>query len=305
MKRVLVTVLIVGVMATASCSKDGPQAAAERRPATGTSVSPPAVTASPTVSNLNNASLPLDRYTTSVDEFIELDYASKLLTFDCMKSFGYDLDPGGRLTLTSLRDRGNRLGLVDEELAARAGYHVDPASADDQAPRDNGPELTDEQGVVMFGERSGKVNGKEIPERGCTGEGYRRIGWSLDDDMWLQELENEAAARTLADKRALAAMADWSACMRESGYRYAKPTDASQDPRWWKGGDDAPASKAEKNTAVADVRCKKKINYLGQMTAILIAYQQQLVETNLERLESVHQQVQQALKKAAEVLGGR
>lgn len=303
MKRVLAAaVMMTGVMAAASCSGSSSQhAAVDQNRAIEAQAPPPAVTTSPTTSNLNNASLPLDRYTTSVDEYIELDYAAKLMTFDCMKRFGYNLDPGGRLRLNGLRDRTNRLGLVDEAQAARAGYHLDPARAGDYSPRDNGSKLTDEQGAVMFGEPARK----DVPKGGCTGEGYRKIGWSIDDDMWLQDLENDAAHRTLSDKRALEVMAEWSACMKGSGYGYDKPDDASQDRRWWKGNDDDPASKAEKSTAVADVRCKKKINYIGRMTAILTAYQQQIVESNLERLESVHRQVQEALKKAAGVLSGR
>ena len=294
--------LMAGMMAAVSCSGPSSQdAAVNRSPADGTSAPPPAVTASPTTANLNNASLPLDRYTTSVDDYIELDYAAKLMTFDCMERFGYKLNPGGRLKLNAMRDRTNRLGLVDEAQAARAGYHLDPVRAGAYSPRDNGPKLTDEQGVVMFGDPSRK----DLPERGCTGEGYRKIGWNVNDDMWLQDLEGGAAARTFSDKRALVVLADWSACMKGSGYRYDKPEDASQDRRWWKGDDDAAASNAEKSTAVADVRCKKKVNYVGRMTAILTAYQQQSVEGNLERLESVHRQVQEALKNAAAVLGGR
>ena len=292
MKRVLAAATLA-ILATAGCSDAAPKPEA---------ATPPPVTASPTETSLQTASLPLDRYVTAIDDYIELDYASKLLTYDCMKRFGYTLDPGGRLALTSLRDRQNRLGLVDAAGAARLGYHDDPAT---HAARDNGPKLTDEQAGVMFGrDGHGKPVGHGVPDGGCTGEGYRAIGWNTNDDVWLQELESDAASRTLADKRALTVMAKWSACMRESGYRYAKPDDASQDPRWWKGSDTATASAAEKNTAVADVRCKKKVNYTGQLVAILTAYQQQAVETNAERLESVHQQVQDALKKAASVLGG-
>jgi hypothetical protein len=302
-RRVVATaVTLIGVLAVAGCSGSDPQpAAADHGAAAGASVAPPVVTASPTVSNLNDASLPLDRYTTTVDEYIELDYASKLVASDCMKRFGIDWSAGSRLKLTAERDRSNRLGLVDEAEAARFGYHADPV---DYSPRDNGQKLTDTQAVVLFGTRLGKSDRKDIPDGGCIAEGRREVGWNVDDDVWLQTLANDAGQRTFADKRSLAVMADWSACMKQSGYRYDKPEDASQDKRWWKGSDDAPATTAEKNTAVADVRCKKKINYVGKLTTILVAYQQQIVESNVERLESAHRQVQEALKKAAVALSG-
>ncbi|MEV4348434.1 hypothetical protein AB0J83_28605 [Actinoplanes sp. NPDC049596] len=299
MKRVYVTALaLAGVMAAAGCAGSK----AETRPP-GPAKAPPAVTASPTVSNLNNASLPLDRYTTTVDEYIELDYASKLMTSDCMKRFGVGWNAGSRLKLTASRDRSNRLGLVDEKQAARFGYHMDPATYSTRDKSDN-PKLTDAQGAIMFGARDGKPARDGIPEGGCAGEGYRKVGWKIDDDAWLQELDNDAAMRTFADRRALEVLAKWSACMAESGYRYDKPEAAAADQRWWKD-ETSPATPAEKNTAVADVRCKKKINYLGTMTSILIAYQQQIVEGNLERLEAVRKQAQDALANAATVLNGR
>src|SRR3954447_15469547 len=124
-----------------------------------------------------------------------------------MKRFGYTLNPGGRLKLTEFRDRSNRLGLVDEAQAARAGYHVGPAPAGDRSSHDTGPKLTDEQEVVMSGERNNKP-ATGVPPGGCAGEGYRKVGWNTTDDMWLQELDNEAASRTLADKHAVKVMAD-------------------------------------------------------------------------------------------------
>nr|WP_296067587.1 hypothetical protein [uncultured Actinoplanes sp.] len=305
MKRVLLAVaLLTGVLLNQGCSSGGN--AQGGSPAPAASLPPPSVTATPSVSNLNDVGLPLDRYVTTVDDYVDLDYASRLMTADCMKGFGITWNPGTRLSMNGLRDRTNRLGLVDEAVAKRAGYHIDPAHAGDYAEQDqrHNPELSDDQNIILMGARPGQKAPKGVPQGGCTGEGYRRIGWSIDEDQWLQDLTNDAAQRTFADKRALKVSEAWSACMKESGYRYDKPDDANNDLRWW-SDDKAPASKAEINTAVADVRCKKKVHYLDQMTAILAAYQQQVVETNAERLEAVHQHTQDALKKAAAVLGGR
>ncbi|WP_433297730.1 hypothetical protein ACQP2F_41745 [Actinoplanes sp. CA-030573] len=308
MKRVLLAaVLATAVLAAAGCSGGDRAATAGPKATSASSPPPPAVTATPAVSDLNQVDLPLDRYTTTVDEYIELDYASKLMTADCMRRFGIRWNTGPRLKLYALRDRTNRLGLIDEAVAARAGYHNDPAHPEYYSSHDisyNG-EVSDQVAIILQGVQPGRTAPKGVPQGGCTGEGYRKVGWNLDEDMWLQDLANDANERTFADKRALKVMADWSACMGTSGYQYAKPTDAGSDQRWWKSEDEnAAATKAEKNTAVADVRCKKKVNYLNQMTAILTAYQQQIVETNLERLETVHQHVQDALKNAAAVVSG-
>jgi hypothetical protein len=305
MKRVLVAAaMILSALVTASCSEGGsPGQAGNRESVRSAPPSPPAVTASPSVSNLNNASLPLDRYLTTVDEYIELDYASKLMTTECMKRFGIKWNPGERLQLKISRDRTNDLGLVNEAQAARLGYHMDPALYSKRDKSYNG-EVSDATGLVLMGDRDGTAGRKDIPEGGCTNEGYRKIGWKKDDDQWLQELTNDAKIRSFADKRAVKLVSAWSTCMRKSGYRYDTPDDANNDQRWWKD-EDAPATSAEKNTAVADVRCKKKLNYLGTMTAILVAYQQQIVEGNLERVEAVRRDTQNALKTAAKVLSGR
>lgn len=301
--------MIFGAMAAANCSGGDPQrAAVDRKHATGISAPAPTATASPTVSNPSNASLPFDRYLTPVDDYIELNYASRLLANDCMTRFGYHLDPGHRMKLTARRrEQSNHFGIVDEAAAARGGYHVDPAHASDYQPHKNGSELTDAQAFVMFGDptKKGDPPREGLPKGGCNEEGLLKVGWNLDEDMWLQTIEGDAVHRTFADPRALSVMADWSSCMKASGYRYDTPDDASQDPRWRTANDDGPATKAEKNAAVTDVRCKRKINYVGRLTTILVAVQQQIVENNLERLESVRQHVQNALKNAAAVLGGR
>jgi hypothetical protein len=305
MKRMsLAVALVTGVLLVQGCA--GGESDRAGSPAPAVSLPPPSVTATPSVSNLNDVGLPLDRYTTTVDDFVDLDFAAKLATADCMKGFGITWNPGSRLSFNALRDRTNRLGLVDEAVAKRAGYHIDPAHAADYAQRDqqNNPELTDEQGIILMGAGPGQKASKGVPAGGCTGEGYRKVGWNIDEDQWIQDLGNEAALRTFADRRAVTLSRAWSACMNESGYRYGKPEDANNDLRWW-SDEKASASKAEINTAVADVRCKKKVRYLDQMTAILTAHQQQIVEANAERLEAAHQHTQDALKKAAAVLGGR
>ncbi|GGN74640.1 hypothetical protein GCM10010112_44990 [Actinoplanes lobatus] len=300
---VAVAVLAVGALAMAGCAGDeGGQGGS---PASAASLPPPPVTATPSVSNLNDVKLPLDRYTTTIDQLIDLDYASKAVAADCMKRFGITWRFGERAELNALRDRTNRLGLIDEAVAKRAGYHADPEHADDytQTDRDR-TTLTDDQALVLLGTTPGRKAPDGVPEGGCLGEGHRRIAWNLDEDAWLEDLTNEAAGRTFADDRALRIAADWSACMKASGYRYAKPDDANNDARWWKN-EKAAASKIEINTAVADVRCKRKVGYLDQMTSILSAYQQQIVEVNAERLETAHQHTQDALKNAATVLSGR
>ncbi|WP_433831241.1 hypothetical protein ACQP2E_12970 [Actinoplanes sp. CA-015351] len=303
MKRVLAAVVLAaGALSTAGCAGD--QDSGGETPASVASLAPPPVTATPSVSNLNDTRLPLDRYTTTVDQFIDLDYASKMVAADCMKRFGITYK-FGRQNLDALRDRTNRLGLMDEAEAKQNGYHGDPEDVAQYTQTDSAhTNLTDEQALVLLGTRPGLQAPEGVPEGGCIGEGHSKVQWNLEEDSWLEDQTNEASARTFADERALKVIAGWSACMKKSGYRYDTPDDANNDQRWWKD-DSVVASGPEIKTAVADVRCKKKVNYLDQMTSILTAYQQQIVENNAERLETAHRNTQNALKNAAAVLSGR
>ncbi|MEV6298966.1 hypothetical protein AB0M02_06130 [Actinoplanes sp. NPDC051861] len=291
MRRALAT---VAMLVVAGCA--GPATTPATEP--GAAPAPAGNVASPMLADLNRVDFPLDHWTTTPDEYIELDYASKLAAAACAKRYGFDWDAGARLKLLDWKDRTNRLGLVDEDAARLAGYHEDPRKAHHTSDRDNGAEITEAQSRILMGP------GPDLPEGGCFGEGRREIGWDLDDDFWFQELQAEATERAFADRRTTKLHQRWSACMAESGHRYSKPEDAVADRRW-PDFDTAEASKAEINAAVADVRCKKRVKYVVELSATLTGFQQEIVEQNAERLRAARQRTQDALRKAAAVLGGR
>jgi hypothetical protein len=280
---------VVGLLA--GCSADPPPAEEPQV----------VVTASPTASDLATETLPLDAYIVNADQVSDIDFATKLLAKACMKRFGVDWNTGGRISPPN-NGRNYGLGLVDAVRAATYGYHPTPAErASQDSSQDTGRDLTDEQAILLGGVGPGQPAKPGVPDGGCYGEARRQLAWDDSVYMWLQQLAVQAMRRTLEHANTQAANARWSACMKAAGHTYATPNDANNNQSWWRD-DDAGPSEREINTAVADVRCKTETNYVGELTAVLVANQQKIVEDNLERLQATRGQIREALKRAADVL---
>ena len=90
--------------------------------------------------------------------------------------------------------------------------------------------------------------------------------------------------------------------MGRAGFRYARPLDAEADPRWF--GDDE-ASATEKQTAVADARCKSRVRYAEQLSGILAEKQVVAVRDNAHRLAAFRSMAAAAAAKADVLRGDR
>lgn len=306
MRRTVATTaatMLSALLLVAGCSPQSPQPSDDRsRPGSGQTPQP---MAEATATDLDTATLPLDQYALTARQLADLEYANRLLAAACMRQYGIDWDPGERGDYSVLMERTNRLGIVDAQQAASVGYHIDPAHADDYEKSDEaaGREpLSPQAQQILTGGLPGQPTSGEVPDGGCFGEAHRELGWDPKDAQWFQLILSEAYSSTVADDRAQAVYNRWSACMSEAGYDYDHPVDAAENPRW---NTEVPPSREEINTAVADVACKHEINYLGEMTTILTAHQQQLVAQHHERLQAVKEQTQAALAHAAQVLAGQ
>ncbi|MFE9330360.1 hypothetical protein [Streptomyces sp. NPDC006925] len=202
-------------------------------------------------------SVPLDRYDPSPAEQEVLDAAEDLLTARCMRRRGLSWE---RLPRTAAQDaeprNRRRYGVVEPEIARGYGYHLPPdrpgvaRRAAAAAARRAG--LGDAGKTAAYGPegRPGKATG------GCVKQAEDALlddvpdaDFALLDDTIGTTYERSMKARSVA--RVFRA---WSACMRQSGYRYADPMQALSDERWLRGDR---ASAAEIRQARTDVRCKK------------------------------------------------
>jgi hypothetical protein len=89
--------------------------------------------------------------------------------------------------------------------------------------------------------------------------------------------------------------------MKQSGYDYATPIDASDDPRWSQTN---MPNQAEIQTAVTDQQCRAQENVVGVWYTVDSAYETQAIEAQPEQMASAKQFIQVQLKNAAAVLAG-
>ncbi|MGY0063245.1 hypothetical protein ACWY4P_43040 [Streptomyces sp. LZ34] len=72
------------------------------------------------------------------------------------------------------------------------------------------------------------------------------------------------------------AFKDWSACMRKAGYKSSSPVWITSNSEWA-----APkASSKEIKTAVADVRCKQRLNTVGVWVQVVKEYEEKYIKEN-------------------------
>jgi hypothetical protein len=278
--------------------------------------------------NLNTMkSLPLNAYipdATSRDGKA-VGTAQWILAKQCMVRLGFSgfksLDirtvdstyPVRQGTLASSSNVGDDspYGVDDPDLAAEQGYHNrqrDPSDSQPMEwPADQYAALT---GTFQSGE-SHRAHGNPIPRKGCMGEAVRKIYgpepkptkiggvqlsgyYSLPAQYWYQA--HKEARKDPAWKKA---DREWSACMKEKGFRYPGPHEASTDSDWF--GDDKPSDK-EKKTATADARCKLDTGYIQAVHAVESRAQKKAVTKNKKALDEQRAADERAMAKARKIV---
>jgi hypothetical protein len=245
--------------------------------------------------------LPLDAYVLTQDQVQTRGRARITLMLGCLRRFGFDVPPPGRVDPIPGGTNERRYLLVYEARARTYGYRW-PEVDDRQRPPE--PDMPPAAQAVLSGEGSSMVGGAEVPPGGCIGESYRAMGMKAEassEDTVAQRLFGEDYQRMLADSRVKAADAAWSACMARSGYAYAEPGNALSDPAF--AG--PKLTRAEVQTATADVRCKNETRLPDIMAAVETAYQKRSMQRHEPELRALRTQLDDQLRKAAEVLAGR
>ncbi|MFD9724337.1 hypothetical protein [Streptomyces sp. NPDC059072] len=227
--------------------------------------------------------LPLDDYMLDEFEGYKLSELLRDHMTTCMKEFGhasFSFPPATPPAVTVHNER--RYGITDAKLASERGYRVPPvpkSQAEQQLTADESFALTGgSTRPGEFGQGGNDANGKPVPPGGCAGRANEALGYKATDApgnaQQLQSLDRASFERSLRDDRVKAALARWSACMKEAGYTYpAEPFSASNDPEFT----GPRIGEKEKAVAVADVGCKNSSGLLGDWKAVETAVQQQLI----------------------------
>lgn len=123
----------------------------------------------------------------------------------------------------------------------------------------------------------GAVNGEPVPDP-------------------VPQIAQQSVGFTTSDAHIRALNQAWSACMARHFYHYSSPSQV-QAKRWPKL-----PSRAEIRTAVADVKCKTRVNYLNTWLAVEAAYQRALIARNLTALSQLQANFAPLMRRAQAAL---
>ncbi|MFJ2767897.1 hypothetical protein [Streptomyces sp. NPDC087300] len=269
---------------------------------------------------------PLSKYELSDRDNKRKEQATSRLVQRCMRSYGFADFPlyprpekpqemGETFSLTALSV--SPYGMLDLEQVRRWGYGFDPDQAE-FTPEPLGPEgraVTSQEREVLndFG-RAGHaravVDGRKVPEGGCTGEAARRL---MGDEakrmrLWgyVDERSVEIDKVVAKDARVRRVFRDWSRCVRDKGFAsYESPAAAFRDEGWRKGasGGNTARTKRELGTAVADVECNRKLNVAGVWWVVSAEKERADIRRNAGRYEAVRADQERLRAGVREVLG--
>jgi len=150
----------------------------------------------------------------------------------------------------------------------------------------------DTAGTYGYGRPDGAASGLEVaPPPGvpddvgntCAQAGQDALGGHAWIDFAVPaSLPEGGPSVPSSDSRWVAAVAGWSACMKDKGFSYDTPQAAIGDTAW-RG---AAVSAAQIATASADVACKVSTNLVGIGVAVQSAYDQQYIDAHRAELDA-------------------
>jgi hypothetical protein len=280
--------LLALAAAIAGCSLDGATAEPKGTPIT--------IRPKPQQYAGSSTSMPLDAYRLGSADMKRLESAVYTLASACMEEFGLSWPPPADADGPATAD-SRRYGVADERFVAKFGYSPpapddmtwdDIAKAGEESRKRTAaiPEVTRK---VYTGEGVRERKGRQVPEGGCRGEAYRKIGMKdlevpYDSEMDRIELAEWKRARKseIVERSA----AEWRLCMEERGFQYKSPEEVIERPRW--ASEDKPPSwvdmtkpsQEEIDTAKADVHCKKSALFVETWQAVEIRNQRVAIEEN-------------------------
>ncbi|MFI0715007.1 hypothetical protein ACH4SK_31150 [Streptomyces inhibens] len=172
--------------------------------------------------------LPFDAYAISTPQIHTIESAEDLLIRDCMREHGrgwkalprpsgVDWDPSNR----------RRYGLIESEIAARFGYHLPPAPQEltrREAAWDARKKLPEQEQLAVFGKKGGG---------GCWKQAHESLlrGIPQSDQSLFNRRIGEEFDASRRDSEVVRVVRNWSACMKEKGFRYSAPLTAAGDAR--------------------------------------------------------------------------
>ncbi|MFD0905319.1 hypothetical protein [Actinomadura sediminis] len=285
--------------------------------------------------SVRTSAMPLDAYRLSGAQEAQLHNQRNVMNRECMRSFGLSYLPHYTdrtevIAASFAVNNSRRYGISDPVAASRFGYHLPPQpSSESGAESDTSPmAMPPDKYLVFTGARKpasssvqkmpdtqaqkvspGSYHGKAIPPGGCAGQTDRKLLFTsqspeaAEANHLAAELNQEAFIKAVQDTRTRKVDEAWRRCMAEKGYNgYASPLKAAAAFDLTQ-----PVSKAEIDTAVADVTCQQQVEYVPTLTAIEKGHQETAIAKHAATLAPLKTQVAKrtaALEKAIQSSGG-
>lgn len=293
-------------MTSAACTTTGGQKSSQESDSPVPTVAAPAVPTVPIIANTLDRELPVEKYLITPEENARMDRGWARLVSVCMKRFGLDYEPVVRESQERTGQTAHRYNPTDPGVATARGYHGEAPGDESRTP----PAASMSPDVrLVLGSGSGspkspgaaqepRFQGLPIPPGGCAGEAQEAIragGGIFQDAQVAIDINFGNYKRSMADERVQEVFRKWSACMKASGFDYRTPPDAANNPAW---NSPAPSS-TEKETAVADVRCKQENNVVGVWFSVESSYEEQDIAGKLQELTRVRESIDITLRNAA------
>jgi hypothetical protein len=264
--------------------------------------------------------LPLARYEFGADDSKRTTRAQARLAQRCMADHGFadfPLDPalpgsmntvGGQLVSVAM---ATPFGELDLDEARRWGYGWDPKTAEKAAAKKDRPMTDAEFEVFHNSDRSTDrtVNGRAIPENGCSGQAAARLTEGVDDPTrmytYTSRRSQALARQARKDPDVSRALRTWAACVEDKGFaRYAGREEVFRDKAWDRGDDgNTRRTREERDTAVADIECAREHNTVGEWWAGEARAQSADVRSHRAAYEAVRRDQEVVRANIRDVLG--
>lgn len=266
----------------------------------------------------------LDAYDLTIAEKAEIKKARNLYRYDCMKTFGFELDvpPSEPAQFPRNAHYLARLDLYD---VSQYGYKMPPELEDRIAAANmrSQPLVVPNHMLDVFEGRVETSAGKPVPDEGCLGKVQRMLNKDAPEvelpggeegqqapGSDIAKFKGQIFDQAISDSRFQAMLDSWSSCMRQSGFDYDRPADAEQDPRWNTPGgaadpEDRAVTRLEIRTASADKLCRKEVNYTGLLYGLMLAYEKRVIDEHGEVLRSIEKRSEARLRNAVAMLDER
>ncbi|WP_030560685.1 hypothetical protein [Streptomyces aureocirculatus] len=260
--------------------------------------------------------LPHARYEFSTRDYTRQDQAVARLTQRCMRSHGFadfprqwheqKFEPMSE-THHAVFISTTLHGSLDLDAARKGGYGLDRDAFKKfyEAHAPKGRLVTQREYAALNG-----FGGRGIPKGGCDQDGTRRVQADVRNETRMSGYvadRSEAVAKAVAkDARMRRALDTWGDCMADKGFkRYASPEAASRDKAWGRGEDgDTRRTRRERDTAVADIECKREHNTAGVWWSVTAELQRRDIDRHRSAYEAVRADQERIRATVRDVLEG-